>query len=107
MSTTTQPKKAPAKPACRYLPAKPNPMFPPELTALLRFVRFPKHFPCALCGAKKRTHWTMLCEFIAHNPGPNTFSLSAATGTAFPALTPVCSDHFMQPAEAIRRALWT
>jgi hypothetical protein len=85
----------------KYFFAKDNPMFPPELTALLRFVRLDKAEPCPACKKKGKKRWTMLVPF--HATTPSGFVLSK--GPELPALTPVCEDHPLAPAESFTQAI--
>ena len=84
--------------------AKPNHMFPPELTALIRFyvaAKGEKLDPCPGCGKKSRGRWTMLCPFTAKDMGQ--FAMTDLG--EFAPLTLVCSDHPVAPTEAIQAAL--
>ena len=73
-------------------------MFPPELTALLRFAKLAKPQPCASCGkTRRKIMWTMLCPF--HPTFEVGFILEK--GPELPPLTLVCSDHPITPTDAI------
>jgi len=77
----------------KYFEAQDNPLFPPELTMLLRFARPEKAVECALCHKKRKKMWTMLVPFKAQKI--NQFSLTP--GDELPALTLVCVDHPLAP----------
>lgn len=84
--------------------AKPNKMFPPEVTALIRFyirAKGEKIPPCPVCGDRRRTRWTMLCPFESFTLG--TFVVEKF-GEHAP-LTLVCSEHPIAPTKAIQEAL--
>lgn len=74
--------------------AKPNKLFSEEQTASLRFLRYNKPVACAECGKKKRTLWTLLCQFRAADFGIVT--LVSGDKSHLP-LTPVCQDHPLEP----------
>jgi hypothetical protein len=76
-----------------YYPAKENRMFPPEITALIRFVRPDAKMECPECHKKTKRLWTMLCPFRATTL--KGFALS--DGEERPAGTPVCDDHPLAP----------
>lgn len=69
--------------------ALPNPMFSEQQRQLIRFLRYNQHVPCAECGKKARTHWTMLCQFIPQTMG----QFAMKPGKSHAPLTPVCQDH--------------
>ena len=74
--------------------ARPNKMFSEEQRALVRFLRFSSAVPCAECGRRSKTHWTMLCEFKA-----NTMAqFSIIPGKRLWPMAPVCTKHPMAPA---------
>lgn len=77
----------------KYYKAQDNPMFPPQITMLIRFARPVKAVACALCGKKRKKMWTMLVPFRAQSMAP--FALIA--GDELPALTLVCEDHPLAP----------
>ena len=79
-----------------YREAKPNKMFSPQLTALLRFATYRKAVPCAECGKKRKAHWTMLCPFRATSP----VGFGLEPGNLRAPGDPVCSDHPLVPAIA-------
>jgi hypothetical protein len=91
-------------PKGEFREAKPNPAFPPQITALIRFYVAAKGEvlePCPLCGKRSRGRWTMLCPFTAHEFG--AFAITA--GVAFTPLTLVCSAHPIMPTKPILEAL--
>lgn len=84
----------------RFYPARPNPMFPDEVTALLRFAIPTKPIVCAACGRPSKKLWTMLCSFsVARSAG---FMLKMGAERA--ALTLVCSEHPLNPTDAVMQA---
>lgn len=85
-----------------YFEARPNHMFPPQLTALIRFVRPAEPQACAHCGKKRKKHWTMLVPF--HVAEPVGFVVTKSE-TELPALSPVCTGHMMSPAERFEPAI--
>ena len=85
-----------------YRPAKDNPMFAPQMTALIRFAHYEKPVTCVHCGKKTRRHWTMLCPFTV--PTEQAFQL-VPSKIEHPPLTPVCTDHPFAPALSIQKAL--
>ena len=97
------PKKpeSPAADQVSWRVSKPNHMFPIEMTALIRFAVHTKHVKCAVCEKKRRTMWTMLCPFVAHSP--DGFVLRPSE--ELPALTEVCDDHPLSPAERIAKVI--
>jgi hypothetical protein len=81
-----------------YRPAKENKMFPPELTALIRFVSSDKPMTCAHCQRKIRVGvhaWTMLCDFKVAIEMKFVLVPSKAV---LKALSPVCRKHCFSPA---------
>ncbi len=77
----------------KYYPAKDNPMFPPEFTLMVRFVRPEKAMKCAMCGKKTKKLWTMLVPFKPQNM--QQFKMDS--GDELKALTVVCEKHPMAP----------
>lgn len=77
----------------KYYGVKDNPMFPPEVTMLIRFVRPEKTVKCAVCGKKRKRLWTMLVPFKGHT----MHQFATTPGDELEALTPVCQDHPMAP----------
>jgi hypothetical protein len=93
------PKPKPVKPEILWvqiLEAKPNKMFTKEITDMLRFLRFNHAVPCAACGKKKRTLWTMLSQFKAVDFENSQF-VAKEFPQSFAPLTPVCDDHPLHP----------
>src|SRR5262245_20610419 len=92
------------QPQAGFRQPKPNPLFPPEIQALLRFYvagKGEKLDPCPVCGSKRRGRWTMLCPFEAF-----TFAQFVVMPAGeYPPLTLVCSEHPVHPTRAILRAL--
>ena len=84
-----------------FAEAGPHSMFPPQITALIRFARTSKPIACAVCGRRQRKSWTMLCPFRC---GVAT-GFSMALGTDWPALTLVCHDHPLSPTDAVLAAI--
>lgn len=78
----------------QILQAKPNKLFTEEQRQAIRFLRYNKSVICAECGKKKRTLWTMLCQFKAESFG--THSL-VSSGKSHTPLIPVCQDHPLAP----------
>lgn len=79
----------------QILEAKPNKLFTEEQREGIRFLRYNKFVACARCGKKKKTLWTMLCQFQAAIFGEH--SLNKGDESYLP-LTPVCQDHPLVPA---------
>jgi len=79
-----------------YREAKPNKMFSPQLTALLRFATYRHAVPCVECGKKRKAHWTMLCPFRA----TTLTGIVLESGDLRAPGDPVCSDHPLAPAIA-------
>jgi hypothetical protein len=77
------------------LEAKPNPLFTEDRRRGIRFLQYSRAVECAECGKKKRTLWTCLYEFLAHDAGQ--FVL-AKSGLVHPPLEGVCQDHLLAPA---------
>jgi len=77
----------------KYYETKDNPMLPPEITMLIRFVRPEKAIKCAVCGKKRKKLWTMLVPFR----GQTTLQFSLEPSDELAALTPICDDHPMAP----------
>lgn len=83
---------------------KPNPMWPEQVRYLIRFyvaAKGEKLDPCPVCGSRKRGRWTMLCPFRAFTLG----QFAMQPGGTFEPLTLVCSDHPINPTDAIMQAL--
>lgn len=76
----------------QILEAKPNKMFTEQHRQLVRFLRYSMAVPCAECGRRKRTHWTMLFSFQAMSMG---FLVPKKSGKIHMPLTPVCTDHIL------------
>lgn len=79
-----------------YFEAKENPLFPPELTALIRFVKYPKPVQCEYCGRRSIYHWTMICAFRVADMEERAFSVTLSN-RVFAARAPICRKHMMQP----------
>jgi hypothetical protein len=75
--------------------AKPNKMFTEEQCASVRFLRYNQAVPCAECGRRRRTHWTLLMSFEAQNLGS---LVPQRSGKIHPPLAPVCRDHILAAA---------
>lgn len=97
-----QPPPDPDKlPPITYLRPRPNKMFSPEITALLRFAHLRDPQPCASCGKGMSKMWTMLCPFHStYEQG-----LTLLNGPELAPLTLVCDDHPITPTIAILEAL--
>lgn len=82
-----------------YREPKDNPSFPPQITALIRFVLAERGAKreCPVCQKKARTFWTMLVPFRAASASALTMEL----GDILPALTAVCDAHPLQPDPAL------
>ena len=80
----------------QILEAKPNKLFTEQQRGSIRFLRYNKFIPCLECKKKRKVMWTMLCEFLALDFNQDII-LSSNNGTVHPPLTPVCSDHPLQP----------
>lgn len=100
----TDTKEVDTPPKGEFRQAKPHPMFPPEIAALIRFyvaAKGEKFEPCPACGKKTRGRWTMLCPFEVKGMG--AFALTDLG--EFPPLAIVCSDHPITPTKPILEAL--
>lgn len=76
--------------------AKDNPMFPKELTVLLRFGKTKTYEPCAYCGKKKQTRWTLLCPFKLVD-FDKQFLIAQTEPQVFQPCQLVCTDHVLRP----------
>lgn len=84
---------------------KPNPAFPDEITALIRFwvaAKGEKLEPCPVCSKRRRGRWTMLCPFQSFTFGQ--FAVEKA-GEHAP-LTLVCSEHPINPTPSLMEAIF-
>lgn len=88
--------KAPEILCVQILEARPNPMFTEEQRSWVRFLCFNQATPCAACGKRKRTLWTMLCEFKAVDMD-GSIMVAKDYPQAFAPLTGVCNDHPIRP----------
>jgi hypothetical protein len=79
--------------------AKPNRLFDPALTAVVRFVRLSAAVPCAECGRRSKHHWTMLVPFTVQVMPTHAFVLTSS-GVRYAPLTPVCRAHLLAPVLA-------
>lgn len=100
MTTWLQRPPGPHAEANYYFAKDPNkpPFFPPWLTALLRFVRYPQATACAECGKRVPSRvalWTMVCPFRASDMKKYKYKLQM--GEPLQAYTPVCGDHLLEP----------
>ena len=86
------------KPKVEYRIAQPNPLFPPELTVLLRFAIYTKAMSCPVCKRKTKSHWTMLCPFKAATMGQLSLKLG---DRIFQPGEAVCGNHPLQPIKAV------
>jgi hypothetical protein len=96
--------KTPETPKGEFREARPNPQWPEQLRALIRFyvkAQGEKLAPCPVCGSRKPGRWTMLCPFRAYTLG----AFKVVEAGTFDPLTLVCSDHPINPTEAIMDAL--
>lgn len=86
-----------------YREPKDNPLFPPQITALIRFVLAERSAKrqCPVCQKRARAFWTMLVPF---RPGLMS-SFTVELGELLPALTAVCIDHPLQPDPALMPAI--
>jgi len=73
--------------------AKPNKLFTEEQRRSIRFLRYNEKIECAECGKKRKTMWTMLCQFKAVNFETDTLT----EGQSHLPLTPVCDEHPLHP----------
>ena len=86
-------KSAPAKPLLVGLyEAKPNKMFTEEQRAAVRFLRYNQAVPCAECGRRSKTHWTVLYSFEAQSLG---MLIPKRSGRVHMPLAPVCRAHIL------------
>jgi hypothetical protein len=74
--------------------AKPNKLFSESQRALIRFLRYSRPVPCAECGRKSKSHWSMLCSFEATSMSP--FVPIPGKMVHLP-LAPVCTAHPLAP----------
>ncbi len=75
---------------------QPNRMFPDWMHKRLRGLRYAVAVPCACCGKKSKTHWTLLMSFKACIPGRHQFKLDPEPTVHLP-MTPVCRGHILVP----------
>lgn len=75
--------------------AKPNKMFSEEQRAAIRFLIYSRPVACAECGKKKKSLWTMICQFRAHSM-ENIFAIKKSE-KSHPPLAGVCGDHMLEP----------
>jgi hypothetical protein len=86
-------KSAPAQPLLVGLyEAKPNKMFTEEQRATVRFLRYNQAVPCAECGRRSKTHWTVLYSFEAQSLG---MLIPKRSGRVHMPLAPVCRAHIL------------
>jgi hypothetical protein len=88
------PEETPAN-AVQIFEAKPNRMFTEEQRATVRFLRYANAVPCAECGRKSKTHWTLLISFKAKTMAA---IIPKDSGKVHMPLTPVCRSHLLAPA---------
>jgi hypothetical protein len=81
--------------AVQIFEARPNRMFTEEQRATVRFLRYSKAVPCAECGRKSKTHWTLLISFKAKTMAA---IIPKDSGKVHMPLTPVCRSHLLAPA---------
>jgi hypothetical protein len=74
--------------------AKTNELFTEEQRRSVRFLIYNQRIPCAECGKKAKSMWTLLCQFKALNF--NSDSLKESDRSHLP-LTPVCKNHSLKP----------
>ena len=92
---------APPSPRVRFVEAAPNKMFPPQITALIRFALAEAPIACAECSKLTRKLWTMLAPFHA----TNMLSFTLQRGVDRSPLELVCADHPLAPADRIAEAM--
>ena len=69
-------------------------MFPEWMTQRLRFMKYMIAVPCAHCGKRSKSHWTMTMNFrVAEERG---FEIVPGN-TVYQSLTSVCSKHMLHP----------
>src|SRR5262245_34725939 len=85
-------------PDIEWFHAKENKMFPPELTALVRFGKTKTAQPCGYCGRKKLIRWTLLCPFKLADWKKQLTPTLNVEETVFEPCTLVCVDHILDPA---------
>jgi hypothetical protein len=81
--------------AVQIFEARPNRMYTEEQRAIVRFLRYSKAVPCAECGRKSKTHWTLLLSFKAKTMAA---IIPTDSGKVHMPLTPVCRNHLLGPA---------
>lgn len=77
--------------------AQPNPMFSEFVNAATVFLAYRKPVECALCKAHRLRLWTMAVFFRACSMNDQALTLDFSESPVFPPLTPVCSDHILNP----------
>ena len=77
----------------KYYEVKENPMFPPEVSMLTRFMRPERALKCTICGKKRKRLWTMLVPFKGHT----MHQFTTTPSDELEALSPVCEDHPIAP----------
>lgn len=90
--------KGAAKDAPKYFTVRENPMFGPEMTAIVRGVELPEKMACACCGKLIKKGWTMVVPFQSAIFGKYVGVMKSEPEVQAP-LTAVCDDHPINPAE--------
>ena len=86
-------KSAPAEPLLVGLyEARPNKLFTEEQRAAVRFLSYNQPVPCAECGRRSKTHWTVLYSFEAQSLG---MLIPKRSGRIHMPLAPVCRAHIL------------
>ena len=78
-----------------------NDLFPPQITALMRFAATTQDHTCPICDKVGRVFWTMLIPFCP----VVVRGLTLIPGEPQPALTLVCADHPLAVPEDWRGAI--
>ncbi len=85
--------------AVQIFEARANRLYTEEQRAIVRFLRYSRAVPCAECGRKSKTHWTLLISFRAKTMAA---IIPKDSGKVHMPLTPVCRNHLLGPAEESR-----
>ena len=80
--------------------AEPNPLFSEFENAAVVFLAYRKPVECALCKAPRLRLWTLAVFFRACAMNDHSLTLDFSQSPVFPPLTPVCSDHILNPIVA-------
>lgn len=82
-------------------------------SVLLRYLQYKKPRACALCGRRRKIHWTMIVNFRAFDVEHDDaiqFTLDAGKGPLHAAFTPMCRGHVLcadpHVMDALELSMW-